>query len=173
MLGREPEAEFKRFVLANFGWADLRDTPLLLLEVVFDYEYRSLPRLLLFLSPSYFLGDQAFLCCYSDTGFLDTLGLDLESLILGPLQGHSSLCDMGAYINGFYAFSPVSTNDRAGILYVATILSLLFSVLTLIVRWHIQRRTFGLDFWVIVAATVWIYHVFGNFCKASCTDRRC
>ncbi|KAG9947976.1 hypothetical protein KCU85_g5335, partial [Aureobasidium melanogenum] len=61
---------------------------------------------------------------------------------------------MGAYINGFYAFSPVSTNDRAGILYVATILSLLFSVITLIVRWHIQRRTFGLDFWVIVAATV-------------------
>ncbi|KAG9829778.1 hypothetical protein KCU98_g14036, partial [Aureobasidium melanogenum] len=61
---------------------------------------------------------------------------------------------MGAYINGFYAFSPVSTNDRAGILYVATILSLIFSVLTLIVRWHIQRRTFGLDFWVIVAATV-------------------
>ncbi|KAI4763472.1 hypothetical protein E4T52_04520 [Aureobasidium sp. EXF-3400] len=61
---------------------------------------------------------------------------------------------MGAYINGFYAFSPVSTNDRAGILYVATILSLIFSVLTLFVRWHIQRRTFGLDFWVIVAATV-------------------
>ncbi|KAG9677807.1 hypothetical protein KCU99_g4461, partial [Aureobasidium melanogenum] len=61
---------------------------------------------------------------------------------------------MGAYINGFYAFSPVSTNDRAGILYVATILSLIFSVLTLCVRWHIQRRTFGLDFWVIVAATV-------------------
>ncbi|KAI5245827.1 hypothetical protein E4T43_03014 [Aureobasidium subglaciale] len=61
---------------------------------------------------------------------------------------------MGAYINGFYVFSPVSDNDRAGILYVATILSLIFSVITLIVRYHIQRRTFGLDFWIIVAATV-------------------
>lgn len=61
---------------------------------------------------------------------------------------------MGAYINGFYVFSPVSADNRAGILYVATILSLLFSVLTLFVRVHIQRRTFGLDFWFIVAATV-------------------
>ncbi|KAI4731040.1 hypothetical protein E4T49_01085 [Aureobasidium sp. EXF-10728] len=61
---------------------------------------------------------------------------------------------MGAYINGFYVFSPVSANDRAGILYVATILSLIFSVITLIVRYHIQRRTFGFDFWIILAATV-------------------
>ncbi|THW11834.1 hypothetical protein D6C98_02115 [Aureobasidium pullulans] len=62
---------------------------------------------------------------------------------------------MGSYnSDGFYAFSPVTANDRAGILYVATILSLLFSVITLLVRWHIQRRTFGLDFWIIVAATI-------------------
>jgi len=69
---------------------------------------------------------------------------------------------MGSYnSDGFYAFSPVTANDRAGILYVATILSLLFSVITLLVRWHIQRRTFGLDFWVIVAATVCGYRVCG------------
>lgn len=66
---------------------------------------------------------------------------------------------MGHYVNGFYVFSPVSADDRAGILYVATILSLIFSVLTLIVRYHIQRRTFGLDFWFIFAATV-CYYVF-------------
>ncbi|KAI4762874.1 hypothetical protein E4T52_05109 [Aureobasidium sp. EXF-3400] len=61
---------------------------------------------------------------------------------------------MGHYVNGFYVFSPVSANDRAGILYVAAILSLIFSVITLIVRYHIQRRTFGLDFWFIFAATI-------------------
>ncbi|KAI4814806.1 hypothetical protein E4T44_10664 [Aureobasidium sp. EXF-8845] len=61
---------------------------------------------------------------------------------------------MGHYVDGFYVFSPVSADDRAGILYVATILSLIFSVITLIVRYHIQRRTFGLDFWFIFAATV-------------------
>jgi hypothetical protein len=61
---------------------------------------------------------------------------------------------MGHYVNGFYIFSQVTATDRAGILYVATILSLIFSVITLIVRYHIQRRTFGLDFWFIFAATV-------------------
>lgn len=121
--------------------------------------------------------DPDSLVCYSDTGLLDTLGLLTPRVNhpLGPCKGTSPLYDMGAYINGFYAFSPVSTNDRAGILYVATILSLLFSVITLIVRWHIQRRTFGLDFWVIVAATVCVFLPMrsGNPASLSCTDRRC
>ena len=83
MLGREPEAEFKRFVLANFGWADLRDTPLLLLVVVFDYEYRSLPRLLLFLKSSLLSRrPRPFHVSILTLGLLTPLVLDLESLIL-------------------------------------------------------------------------------------------
>lgn len=61
---------------------------------------------------------------------------------------------MGQYINGYYVFAPVSSTDRAGILWVAVILSLLFSFITLLTRYHIKRRAFGIDDWLITAATV-------------------
>lgn len=61
---------------------------------------------------------------------------------------------MGQYINGFYVFAPVTSTDHAGLLWVAAILSLLFSVVTLFTRYHIKRRAFGTDDWLITAATV-------------------
>lgn len=61
---------------------------------------------------------------------------------------------MGAYINGFYVFAPVTATDHAGLLYVAVILSLAFSVLTLATRVHIKRRIFGSDDWLVAGATV-------------------
>ncbi|KAK5137069.1 hypothetical protein LTR08_001078 [Meristemomyces frigidus] len=51
-----------------------------------------------------------------------------------------------------YTFSPVTATDRAGVVWVAAILSLLFSVLTLITRFHIKSRTLGLDDWLLAAS---------------------
>lgn len=62
---------------------------------------------------------------------------------------------MGHYnAAGFYVFAAVTSTDRAGLLWVASILSLLFCFVTLAVRYHIKKRTFGKDDWFIVAATV-------------------
>lgn len=61
---------------------------------------------------------------------------------------------MGLYINGYYAFSPVTSTDHAGLLWVASLLSLLFSLSTLATRYHVRRRTFGSDDWLITFAAV-------------------
>lgn len=61
---------------------------------------------------------------------------------------------MGAYINGFYVFAPVTDLDHAGLLWVASILSLLISVLTIVTRAYIKRRAFGNDDWFLLAAEV-------------------
>ncbi|KAL1306522.1 hypothetical protein AAFC00_005213 [Neodothiora populina] len=59
---------------------------------------------------------------------------------------------MGHYINGYYVFAPVTSTDHAGLLWVTSILSLLFSTVTLAARYHIRRRSFGIDDWLVSAA---------------------
>ncbi|KAK4504758.1 hypothetical protein PRZ48_002720 [Zasmidium cellare] len=53
-----------------------------------------------------------------------------------------------------YTFSPVTSTDRAGIVWVAAILSLMFSVLTLLTRLQIKYHTLGLDDLFIFLATL-------------------
>ncbi|KAK5122800.1 hypothetical protein LTR85_003715 [Meristemomyces frigidus] len=53
-----------------------------------------------------------------------------------------------------YTFSPVTATDRAGIVWVAAILSLMFSILTLVTRFLIKFHALGLDDWCIAASTL-------------------
>ncbi|KAK3071924.1 hypothetical protein LTR53_007770 [Teratosphaeriaceae sp. CCFEE 6253] len=53
-----------------------------------------------------------------------------------------------------YTFSPVTATDHAGLVWVAAILSLMFSVLTLATRFQIKARTLGLDDWTLAAGTL-------------------
>lgn len=53
-----------------------------------------------------------------------------------------------------YTFSAVTATDRAGIVWVAAILSLMFSVLTLATRIQIKMRNLGHDDWLILGATL-------------------
>lgn len=53
-----------------------------------------------------------------------------------------------------YTFSPVTATDRAGLVWVAAILSLMFTILTLATRFQIKFHTLGPDDWLIAAATV-------------------
>lgn len=54
----------------------------------------------------------------------------------------------------YYTFSPVTATDRAGVAWVAAILSLMFTILTLATRFQIKAHTLGRDDWLIAAATV-------------------
>lgn len=53
-----------------------------------------------------------------------------------------------------YTFSAVTANDRAGIVWVAAILSLMFSVITLATRVQIKLHTLGNDDWLILGGTI-------------------
>lgn len=53
-----------------------------------------------------------------------------------------------------YTFSAVTATDRAGIVWVAAILSLMFSVITLATRVQIKLHTLGSDDWLILGATI-------------------
>lgn len=53
-----------------------------------------------------------------------------------------------------YTFSPVTDTDRAGLVWVAAILSLMFVILTLATRFQIKFHTLGWDDWLIAAGTV-------------------
>ncbi|SMQ54586.1 unnamed protein product [Zymoseptoria tritici ST99CH_1A5] len=56
--------------------------------------------------------------------------------------------------NPTYTFSPVTSTDRAGIVWVAGILSFMFTLLVLITRFQIKGHTLGLDDWLIAGATI-------------------
>jgi Gpi18-like mannosyltransferase len=51
-------------------------------------------------------------------------------------------------------FSPITDNDKAGILWIASLLSGIYAVLSLIVRLYIKRKCFGHDDWICLVATV-------------------
>lgn len=53
-----------------------------------------------------------------------------------------------------YIFAEITSTDRAGVVWVAAILSLLYSLSTLIVRFFVKQHTLGYDDWLIFAATV-------------------
>jgi hypothetical protein len=51
-------------------------------------------------------------------------------------------------------FSPITDENRAGILWIASLLAGIYSVLSILVRFHIKRKCFGKDDWLCAAATV-------------------
>jgi hypothetical protein len=55
--------------------------------------------------------------------------------------------------NPTYTFSPVTSTDRAGVVWVAGILSLMFTFITLITRFQIKAHALGYDDWLIAGAS--------------------
>lgn len=53
-----------------------------------------------------------------------------------------------------YIFAEITSTDRAGVVWVASILSLLYSLSTLVARFFVKYHTLGYDDWLILAATV-------------------
>ena len=53
-----------------------------------------------------------------------------------------------------YIFSQVTATDRAGVVWVAAILSLLFSAITLGTRFQIKWRSLGMDDWFLLASDI-------------------
>lgn len=53
-----------------------------------------------------------------------------------------------------YSFAPVTATDRAGVVWVAAILSLMFTVITLATRLQIKYHTLGNDDFFIAGATL-------------------
>ena len=52
-----------------------------------------------------------------------------------------------------YIFAEITSTDRAGVVWVAAILSLLYSLSTLVVRFFVKQHTLGCDDWLILTAT--------------------
>lgn len=53
-----------------------------------------------------------------------------------------------------YIFAEITSTDRAGVVWVASILSLLYSLSTLVARFFVKYHTLGYDDWLILAATL-------------------
>jgi hypothetical protein len=53
-----------------------------------------------------------------------------------------------------YIFAEITSTDRAGVVWVAAILSLLYSLSTLVARFFVKQHTLGYDDWLILAATI-------------------
>ncbi|KIW02225.1 uncharacterized protein PV09_06379 [Verruconis gallopava] len=58
-----------------------------------------------------------------------------------------------AYVVTGTRFSPITESDKAGILWIASLLSGIYSFLSLSVRLYIKRKFFGYDDWMCLAAT--------------------
>jgi hypothetical protein len=59
-------------------------------------------------------------------------------------------------------FSPITDTNKAGILWIASLLSGIYAVLAILIRWYQKRKCFGLDDWVCVAATVCLQALYGG-----------
>lgn len=53
-----------------------------------------------------------------------------------------------------YIFAEITGTDRAGVVWVAAILSFLYSLSTLVVRFFVKFHTLGPDDWLVLAATI-------------------
>lgn len=51
-------------------------------------------------------------------------------------------------------FAPITSNDQAGSIWISAILCLVYSVLVVAVRVHLRRKIYGMDDYLILAATV-------------------
>lgn len=51
-------------------------------------------------------------------------------------------------------FSPITPDDHAGSVWIAAILCLVYSVITLSLRGHLRWKMYGTDDYLVVAATV-------------------
>lgn len=52
------------------------------------------------------------------------------------------------------SFAVVSAVDHSGLLWIASILCAIYSILTASVRWSVKRKLLGLDDWLFGAALV-------------------
>lgn len=51
-------------------------------------------------------------------------------------------------------FAPITPNDHSGSIWIPTLLCLVYSVLVVGVRAHLRRKVYGIDDYLILAATV-------------------
>ncbi|KIV81888.1 hypothetical protein PV11_04038 [Exophiala sideris] len=59
-----------------------------------------------------------------------------------------------ATLGGDNRFSPITPDDHAGSIWIATILCLIYSVITLTLRGHLRWKMYGMDDYLALAATV-------------------
>lgn len=50
--------------------------------------------------------------------------------------------------------APITETNKAGILWIASLLSAIYALLSILVRWYQKRKCFGIDDWICLAATV-------------------
>lgn len=60
----------------------------------------------------------------------------------------------GANSTALPGFAPITETNKAGILWIASLLSGIYAVLAILVRWYQKRKCFGIDDWICLAATV-------------------
>ncbi|QDS70900.1 hypothetical protein FKW77_006294 [Venturia effusa] len=60
----------------------------------------------------------------------------------------------GANSTSLPGFAPITDANKAGILWIASLLSAIYAVLAILVRWYQKRKCFGIDDWVCLAATI-------------------
>lgn len=65
----------------------------------------------------------------------------------------ASATGMGLYSNAHY-YTQITDTNRAGWIWIAGLLSLLYPVFSGFVRFHVRRGSYGADDWVLTAATV-------------------
>ncbi|KAE9986179.1 hypothetical protein EG327_004429 [Venturia inaequalis] len=50
--------------------------------------------------------------------------------------------------------APITETNKSGILWIASLLSGIYALLAILVRWYQKRKCFGIDDWICLAATV-------------------
>ena len=65
-------------------------------------------------------------------------------------------------------FSPITTDDHAGMLWITAILSLIYSSIALVVRAHVKWNLYGVDDAFLAAATV--YEIYSYLPEEVLTD---
>ena len=53
-----------------------------------------------------------------------------------------------------HRFAPVTPDDHAGSIWIATLLSLVYTVITLVTRGFLRKQLYGVDDYLILGASV-------------------
>ncbi|TID26479.1 hypothetical protein E6O75_ATG00972 [Venturia nashicola] len=60
----------------------------------------------------------------------------------------------GASSTTLPGLAPITDTNKAGILWIASLLSGIYAILAILVRWYQKRKCFGIDDWICLAATI-------------------
>ena len=80
--------------------------------------------------------------------------LSLDGMSSSSVPSSASSGSPSAFPSSSDRFSPITQYDHAGYLWITTLLTTTYAILSILVRWYIKRRCFGIDDSTCVAATV-------------------